>query len=206
MGHGPGRSRKPWGIGFQRRACSIYAQTLRAEYLRGMADASGYCADLMGADASGDSVSADWEIVTAFLRSTAEALHGVPEVAAVTVEVGAAEIGLAPPAVLHYEQFAELLHPSGVARLEEAATAVARHCESRLGFAPSAQELEWIISVAAHEPIGALAKRNNISTRGMYRLLEAMWKRLGVHNQVQGVALAVQKGWIAPPPFGGTKP
>lgn len=116
-----------------------------------------------------------------------------------------AEIGSSPPAVLRYERFAELLHPSGVARLEKAAVAVARHCESHLSAVPSAQELEWIISVAAHEPIDVLAKRNNTSTRGMYRLLEAMWKRLGVRSQVQGVARAVQMGWIAPPPFDGSR-
>ena len=206
LGHGPGRHQKPWGIGFQRLACLVYAETLSVEYLRGMADASGSCAELMGAAAPYESVASDWEVVAEFLRVTSEALLGMPEVAVVSPRTGTAEIGSSPPAVLQYERFAGLLRPEGVARLKEAATAVARCCESHLGVVPSAQELEWIISVAAREPIGALAKNNNVSTRGMYRLLEAMWKRLGVHNQVQGVALAVQKGWIAPPPFGGRAP
>lgn len=202
LGHGPGKFRKPWGIGFQRRACSIYAQTLSAEYLRGIADASGYCAGLMDGAVPDDGVAADWEIVAEFLRSTSEALGEMPEVAGVASGAGAAEIGSTSPPVLRYELFAELLNSQGVARLGEAAGSVARCCESQVQVVPTAQELGWLLSVAAQEPMEELAERNEISTRGMYRLLEAMWKRLGVRNQVQGVALAVQMGWIAPPPFG----
>ncbi len=40
----------------------------------------------------------------------------------------------------------------------------------------------------------------------MYHRLEAMWKRLGVSTPVQGVALAVQKGWIVPPPYAHRHP
>lgn len=201
LGHGPGRSRKPWGIGFQRRACSIYTQTLRPEYLRGLADASGYCAGLMVGAAPEGGIAADWEIVTEFLRSTSEALREMPEVAGVARGTGTEELGSMSPPVLRYELFAELLNSQGTSRLREAAREVARCCESHLGSVPSAQELDWIIAVAVHEPIDVLAKRNNTSTRGMYRLLEAMWQRLGVRNQVQGVALAVQQGWISPSPY-----
>lgn len=201
LGHGPGRYRKPWGIGFQRRACSIYAQTLRPEYLRGVADASGYCAGLMEDPVPEDGIAADWGIVAEFLLSTSEALREMPEVAGVARGAGTGEIGSTSPPVLRYELFAELLSSQGVSRLGDAAGAVAWCCESHLGPVPSPQELEWIIAVAVHEPIDVLAERNNTSTRGMYRLLEAMWQRLGVRNQVQGVALAVQRGWIAPPPF-----
>lgn len=203
LGHGPGGSRKPWGIGFQRRACSIYAQTLRPEYLRDVADASGYCAGLMDGAVPEDEVAADWKIVAEFLHSTSEALRETPEVAEVARGAGTEEIGSTSPPVLRYELFAELLNFQGVSRLGEAAGAVARCCESHLGPVPSAQELEWIIAVAVHEPIDMLAKRNNTSTRGMYRRIEKMWERLGVANQVQGLALAVQQGWIAPPPWVG---
>lgn len=201
LGHGPGRSRKPWGIGFQRRACSIYAQTLSAEYLRGIADASGYCARLMDGAAPDDGVAIDWEVVAEFLRSTSEALGEMPEVAGVASGAGAAEVGSTSPPVLRYELFAELLSSQGVARLGDAAGAVARCCESHVQVVPTAQELGWLLSVAAQEPVEELAERNETSTRGMYRSLEAMWERLGVRNQVQGVALAVQMGWIAPPPY-----
>lgn len=201
LGHGPGRFRKPWGIGFQRHACSIYVQTLNAEYLRGIADASGYCAGLMDGAAPDDGVAADWAIVAEFLRSTSEALGELREVAGVASGSGASEIGSKSPPVLRYELFAELLNSQGVARLGDAAKAVARCCESHVQMVPTAQELGWLLSVAAQEPIEELAERNKTSTRGMYRLLEAMWKRLGVRNQVQGVALAVQMRWIAPPPY-----
>ncbi len=205
LGHGPGRSWKPWGIGFQRRASSIYAQTLRAEYLRGVADTSGYCAGLMDGEVPEDGIAGDWWIVAEFLRSTSEALREMPSVAEVAYGVGAAEIGSTSPAVLRYELFAELLDSKGVKQLGDAAKVVALCCESHLQMVPTAQELEWLLSVAAQEPIDVLAERNNTSTRGMYRLLEAMWKRLGVRNQVQGVALAVQMGWIASPPHDGSR-
>lgn len=201
LGHGPGRSRKPWGIGFQRRACLVYAQTLRAEYLRGVADASAYCAELMDGVEPEDEVAADWRIVAEFLGSTSQALGEMPEVADVASGVGAAEIGSAPPAVLRYELFAELLDSRGVIRLRDASTAVVRCCELHVQVVPTAQELEWIISVAAQVPIEELAERNELSARGMYRRIEKLWERLGVANQVQGVALAVQRGWIGPPPW-----
>ncbi len=187
-------------MGFQRRACLIYAQTLRAEYLRGVADVSGYCGGLMESAELEDGIAADWKITAEFLRSTSAALLEMPEVAKVVRVTGTAEIGSVSPAVLRYEQFADLLHPAGVARLGDAAEAVARFCKLRLEVVPTAQEVEWLISVAAQEPVAELAERNSTSVRGMYRLLEAMWSRLGVNNQVQGVALAVQQGWIAPPP------
>jgi len=159
----------------------------------------------MTSSAPEDPGSADWEVVAEFLRTTADALLEVSEVAAIAPEVGAVDIGSMAPAVLRYERFAELLHSEGVARLMRAATAVARSCEVHLQIAPSAQEIEWIISVAAQEPIEELAMRNETSTRGMYRRIEKMWERLGVANQVQGVAYAVQQGWIAPPPFDSGK-
>ncbi len=200
LGHGPGRHRKPWGIGFQREAGPVYAQTLGAGYLRGVADASGYCAGLMDNMSPGGEMADDWEVVATFLRTTADGLLELADVASVATGAGAEEIGSAPPPVLRYELFAELLDTSGVARLQEAAEAVARCCESYLEVVPSAQELEWIVSVAAQEPIAELAERHSTSARGMYRRLEKMWARLGVRNQVQGVALAVERGWIAPPP------
>ena len=202
MGFGPGRSRKPWGIGFQRHASSIYVQTLRAEYLRGMADASGYCASLMDGAVAEDGVAADWEIVAEFLHSSSQALQEIPEVAGVASGAGIAEIGSTSPPVLRYELLAELLNSQGVARLRDAAGVVARCCESHVQVVPTAHELEWLVSVAAQEPIDVLAERNQTSTRGMYRRIEKMWERFGVANQVQGVALAVQRGWIAPPPWG----
>ena len=140
-----------------------------------------------------------WHAVRAYLRSTARALLADPDVEAIAPKTGATQIAATPPAHLRHEVFAELLHPRGARRLADAATAVARYCEARLPAAPTAQEIEWIIAVAAREPIAALANRNATTTRGMYRRLGSMWKRLGVANQVQGVALAVQQGWIMPP-------
>ena len=201
MGHGPGRSRKPWGTGFQRRACLIYSQTLPTEYLRGVADASAYCAGLMDGEVPEEGVVVDWGIVAEFLRSTSEAMREMPDVAEVAPETGVGEIRSAPPAVLRYELFAELLSSKGVERLGNAANAVARCCESHVQVVPTARELEWLLAVAAQEPIDELARRNETSTRGMYRRIEKMWERFGVANQVQGVALAVQQGWIAPPPW-----
>lgn len=202
LGHGPGDSRKPWGIRFQQRTCSIYAQTLSAEYLRGVADASGHCAGVMEQADPEDEVAADWEIVAQFLRSTAVALGEMPAVAAVAGDAGTAEIASTSPPVLRYELFAELLHPRGAVRLRKAAAAVARCCESHVRVVPTARELEWLISVSAGVPVADLAKCNETSVRGMYRRLEKTWERLGVANQVQGVALAVQEGWIAPLPSG----
>lgn len=198
LGHGPGRFRKPWTMEFQRKACTVYAETLGTSYLRGVADASRYCAGLMDSTKPGDEIAADWKVVAEFLGTTAEALYEVPEVAVIDPMTGAEQISSVPPAVLRYDLFAELLHSAGVDRLRRAADAVAQNCELQLDAVPTAIEVEWIISVASQEPMSELASRNTTSIRGMYRLLEALWARLGVRNQVQGVALAIQQGWIAP--------
>ena len=150
----------------------------------------------------GDEVAADWRIIAEFLRSTSLALGEMPEISAVASGAGVAEIGSAPPAVLRYEMFAELVNYRGVTRLGAAAGAVTRCCDSYIQVVPTAQELEWLISVAAGVPFDDLAERNEVSARSMYRRIEKMWERLGVANQVQGIALAVQQGWIAPPPWG----
>ena len=166
LGDGPGEYRKPWGIGFQRCACLVYAQTLRAEYLRGVADASAYCAELMDGVEPEDEVAADWRIVAEFLGSTSQALGEMPEVADVASGVGVAEIGSAPPAVLRYELFAELLDSRGVVRLGDAAAAVVRCCELHVQVVPTAQELEWIVSGAAQVPIEELAESATSSLHG----------------------------------------
>lgn len=198
LGHGPGRFRKPWTAEYQRRACTLYAETLSTSYLRGLADASRWCAGLMDSIKPGDEVAVDWKIVAEFLGATAEALHEMPEVAVIAPRAGAEQISSVPPAVLRYDLFAESLHPAGVDRLRKAVDAVARNCELHLDVVPTAIEIEWIISVASQEPMSELAICNQTSIRGMYRLLEALWVRLGVRTQIQGVALAIQQGWIAP--------
>ncbi|MCY4136388.1 MAG: hypothetical protein OXG30_15975 [bacterium] len=203
LGHGPGRFRKPWRIEFQRKARTVYAESLSSGYLRGVADASRHCAGLMDNTAPGEELTDDWKIFAEFLRTTGEALHEVPQVASVASTTGIEQISSVPPAVLRYELFAELLHPAGVDRLRRAVDAVARGCELYLDGVPTSIEIEWIISVAFQEPISELANRNQTSVRGMYRLLEALWARLGVRNQIQGVALAVQQGWITPSKFFG---
>ena len=142
-----------------------------------------------------------WEIVAQFLRATANALDEDPEITAITPEVGRSDLASGATGLVRYERFAELLHPQGAAQLQDAASTVARYCQARLSVAPTAQELEWLISVAVNEPIEQLAERSHMSTRGVYHRLETLWKRLGVSTPVQGVALAVQRGWIAPPPY-----
>ena len=201
MGYGPGRHRRPWNLDFQRLAAPVYAETLPPTYLRGMADTSRRTARFM-AEAEIDKPDAvHWEIVVRFLQATADALVEDPKIATISPEVGLSDLASAATGLVRYERLAELLHPQGAARLQDAASSVARYCQARLGVAPTAQELEWIISVAVNEPIEQLAERSHMSPRGVYHRLETLWKRLGVSTPVQGVALAVQRGWIAPPPY-----
>lgn len=200
-GHGPGQHGRPWELDFQRRAVSVYADTYPPAYLRGVSDASRRTAKLMSEVEVEEPTAADWDIMARFLRSTASALAENPEISAITPEIGRSSIASTATGLLRYERFAELLHPHGADRLRDAASAVARHCQARLSVTPTAQEIEWIISVAVNEPIEQLAERSHMSTRGAYHRLEALWKRLGVSTPVQGVALAVQQGWIMPPPY-----
>ena len=197
-GFGPGRHTEPWSVDFQRLAALVFAETLHPAYRRGVADSSLRVAELMDRQLHEADIGDSWHKMSAYLRTTGQALLADPEVQAISPQSGATQIAATPPAHMRHEVFAELLHPQGARDLHGAAVAVAHYCDAQLPAAPTALELEWIISVAAQEPIDALADRNGVSVRGMYRRLASMWKRLGVATQVQGVALAVQQGWIAP--------
>ncbi len=200
LGYGPGRHTRPWSLDFQRQAAPIYAETFPAAYRRGLADASRLIATYMDCVEISEPTAAEWGIVAQFLRAMSKALAEASDVVSVAPQAGRASIGGPLPAVLRYELFAELLNSRGVTRLRDAANATKEYCQTHLQYVPTAQEIEWIISIANRIPVEELAKYNNLSTRSMYNRLESMWKHLGVSSQVQGVALAVQKGWIAPPP------
>ncbi len=99
------------------------------------------------------STGASWGIVTEFLRSTADALAENPQLAAVAPEAGRSDLASSATGLVRYERFAQLLSEDGICRLRDAASTVAGYCQARLAVAPTAQELEWIISVAVNEPI-----------------------------------------------------
>lgn len=201
VGHGPGNHRRPWELDFQHQAVRVYAETLPPPYLRGMADASRRTARIMDEAGVDEPTAADWDIVARFLRATADALVEDSSIAAITPETGRSDLASTATGLVRYERLAELLHTQGITRLGNAASTVVCYCQERLKVVPTTQELEWIISVAVNEPIERLSERNNMSSRGMYHRLETLWKRLGVSTPVQGVALAVQRGWIASPPY-----
>ncbi len=207
LGHGPGPHARPWSLDFQRRAAPVYAEAFPAAYRRGIADASKLVANYMANYMEGATVpeptATEWSIITEFLHTTSKALSEASDVASLNPEAGRASISGTLPAVLRYELFAELLNVQGVTLLQSAAMAVVSFCQANLPATPNAIELEWIISLANRVPVEELAERYNLSARNMYRRLESMWKHLGVGSQVQGVALAVQHGWIALPPTSG---
>jgi DNA-binding CsgD family transcriptional regulator len=58
------------------------------------------------------------------------------------------------------------------------------------------REVEWLKALASGGTVAALAQANEFSEREMYRLIGALYSKLGASNRSEAVALAKQRGLI----------
>jgi DNA-binding NarL/FixJ family response regulator len=57
-------------------------------------------------------------------------------------------------------------------------------------------ELEWLRALAEGMTVARLAERHGYSERAMFRLLQEVYRRLGVKNRTEALMLANRRGWL----------
>lgn len=60
----------------------------------------------------------------------------------------------------------------------------------------SAEQVAWLRQLASGATVAQLAERAGYSERAMYRLLQALYRELGVRSRNQAIMQAQQKGWL----------
>jgi DNA-binding NarL/FixJ family response regulator len=61
---------------------------------------------------------------------------------------------------------------------------------------PSADQLNWLRSLAAGTTVAELAREVGYSERAMYRLLRALYGRMGVRHRTEALMRAHARGWL----------
>jgi DNA-binding NarL/FixJ family response regulator len=60
----------------------------------------------------------------------------------------------------------------------------------------SAQEVEWLRTLAQGVTVAQLAEQSSYSERAMYRLLRSLYSRLGVNGRTEALMVANRHGWL----------
>ncbi|MCY4136387.1 MAG: hypothetical protein OXG30_15970 [bacterium] len=198
LGYGPGEHVDIWGVEFQCMALEVWKETLPPLFLRQVASSYKHCAWLMESALPDDWVAEDWEATLRHLSTVAAAVDTDPDCIGREVPLDASDIGHIPE-VIRYDRLAELMHPSAVDRLRSAAAAVVRFCRFNSSIAPNETELACLQGLANGEKRSDMAKRLGYSERQLRRILANLWAKLGVANDMQGLAISVVHGWVTLP-------
>lgn len=61
----------------------------------------------------------------------------------------------------------------------------------------SPQQLSWLRQLAEGMTVAELADRAGYSERAMFRLLQALYREMGVSTRIQAIVRAQERGWLA---------
>lgn len=64
------------------------------------------------------------------------------------------------------------------------------------GLVPSAEQIDWLRRLSDGWTVARLALDTGYSERAMYRLLRALYQRIGVSTRLEAIVLAHDKGWF----------
>lgn len=67
---------------------------------------------------------------------------------------------------------------------------------STTGRTISSRHLEWLTILAAGGTVAELARRTGYSERTMFRLLSALYEKMGVRNRTEALMQAHEQGWL----------
>jgi NarL family two-component system response regulator YdfI len=62
--------------------------------------------------------------------------------------------------------------------------------------APSAQQAAWLRRLSEGWTVARLASDTGYSERAMYRLLQALYRQIGVNTRLEAIMLAHEEGWF----------
>jgi DNA-binding NarL/FixJ family response regulator len=74
-------------------------------------------------------------------------------------------------------------------------TALAAHSPTAAAT-PSAEQLSWLRQLATGSTVGQLADEVGYSERAMFRLLQALYRQIGVATRLQAIMHAKESGWL----------
>ncbi|MEU4743846.1 DNA-binding response regulator, partial [Actinosynnema sp. NPDC023658] len=79
-----------------------------------------------------------------------------------------------------------------------AAVAAALAASARADEQPilSADQMSWLRQLAAGSTVPAVAARAGYSERAMYRLLQAVYRQIGVRTRLEAIMRAQESGWL----------
>lgn len=193
LGVKPGRL-KPWPIEFQRAAVAVWLETCPDRYVAQIGLASARYAAIMRSHEPVNGPDEDWAILL-------EQAEGIATVVAENVKDSPVRddlrrIGSSVPAVIRYDKLAALATKRGVGRLEVAAETVAEYCRRSASGDITPEEIDWLIAMADGQRTADTAAKAGVSERAFYRALRRLWKKLGVANRAEAIALASRMGWL----------
>ncbi|MGD6749573.1 hypothetical protein [Streptomyces sp. BH105] len=64
------------------------------------------------------------------------------------------------------------------------------------GASPSAEQVAWLRKLSDGRTVARLALDTGYSERAMYRLLRALYKRIGASSRLEAIMLAHENGWF----------
>ncbi|AQZ63306.1 two component transcriptional regulator, LuxR family [[Actinomadura] parvosata subsp. kistnae] len=77
-----------------------------------------------------------------------------------------------------------------------AALASGAHSTGEGAAAPEPQQLSWLRQLADGVTVAQLARRAGYSERAMFRLLQELYRDMGVRTRIQAIVRAQEEGWL----------
>ncbi len=201
LGHGPGPFDDLSTRLFHDEAVKVNSETLPWSYLIAISHQFQTPARQMASRAVPlDSVD-EWILIVDYLRSASAAMLA----AAPDPQPEANDLGVltSTVSVMPFDRLAPLASSQGARSLAEAGEVVASVLASGSESNPlSEHEAALLRQLIAGRRIIDIADQHGYAQRTLHRKLNEIWQRLGARSRVDGLALAVAKGWIDPPKVG----
>jgi DNA-binding NarL/FixJ family response regulator len=146
----------------------------------------------------------DWTLLQQ-LRGVATRLHVIAVLAEPSAPVGARAVRAGASSVLFREMTAEALRRTVAAAIDGQAVLPADVVDALRsgpahgpdGDAPlSAEQMSWLRHLAAGMTVAQLARIAGYSERAMFRLLQSLYRRLGVRTRIEAIVHAQERGWL----------
>ena len=201
LGVPEGRHQSPWASGYHRDAVHVYAKSLPYSYQCDIAALFKRCAETMANCSIPAPLATDWNMVSDYTRSASAAIkeHQASresesrQPAADTARIGERH---SPPMVIRFDLLARLTTSDGASRLEQATVAVRQHMDALVPEVLEDLERYLLKRLVAGAPIVDLAAEMGYSERSTYRVLAALWEKLGASGRQEGLLKATSEGLL----------
>lgn len=191
---------EPWGTEYHREVVHVYNESLPWTYQRDVARLFRDSEHAMAGRLIPSELAGDWAIVTAYMRSAADAIEDwlasdEPWLSR-SVLAQSPELTASNPRVVHWDAVAALTTEAGTRKLKDACVAVKQYFDAEAPQPLDASEQLMLKRLASGAAIADVAFEMGYSERSMYRELSKLWDKLGVSGRAAGVRKATAEGLI----------